>query len=299
MMYKDIFKEFLIECEYRNLSKRTLKNYRCHLRLFNEFLEKSDISELSEINASLIKRFILAKKDNNCKVGYLNGIIKTLNAFFKYCDSEGYLQNFMPSVKFLKGPKPIIKTFTNEEVKRMLDVYSGKDYLSIRNKLVLAVFFDTGIRNFELCNVKDSDVKDSFIRIFGKGRKERVVPISTYVARIKVRYERARNGYFQKAIRHDDNYFLSRTGRKLTVEAVERIVRIAGEKANVNSHIRCSPHTCRHYYAQSSLLNGVDIYTVSRLLGHSNVSITQVYVRSMMDSDILDVGREHSPLMNL
>ena len=123
---------------------------------------------LSEINASLIKRFILAKKDKNCNVGYLNGIIKTLNAFFKYCDAEGYLQNFMPSVKFLKGPKPIIKTFTNEEVKRMLDVYSDQDYLSI-----------------------------------------------------------------------------------------------------------------------------------SRLLGHSSVSITQVYVRSMMDSDILDVGREHSPLMNL
>lgn len=295
MVYRDIVKEFLIECEFKGLSKRTIKNYRCHLRLFNEFLEESDICKLSDINDSLIKRFILDKKSLGRKISYLNGLIKTLNSFYNYCEEEGYSENFAKKVKFLRNDNILIKTFTNDEVKKMLSVYSEKDFLSIRNRLILAVLFDTGIRNFELCGIKDSDVKESFIRIFGKGRKERVVPITPYVKRLMIRYERVRN----KQIRHDDGYFLSRTGRNLTIETVENVVRRAGKEAGVRTDIRCSPHTCRHYYAQSCILNGTDIYTVSRLLGHSSISITQVYIKSMMDSDILEVGKAHSPLMNL
>lgn len=295
MLYTDICKEFLIECEFRGLSNRTLKTYRCHLRLFKKFLEKSDIFEFSEINDSLIKRFILSKKSKDCKISYLNGLIKTLNSFYNYCEEEGYSENFAKKVKFLRNDSVLIKTFTDDEVKRMLSVYSGRDFLSIRNRLIIAILFDTGIRNFELCGIRNSDVKESFVRIFGKGRKERVVPITPYVKRLMVRYERERD----KRLKHDDGYFLSRTGRSLTIEMIENIVRRAGKEARVRTDIRCSPHTCRHYYAQSCILNGTDIYTVSRLLGHSNIGITQTYIKSMMDSDILEIGKTNSPLMNL
>ena len=93
--------------------------------------------------------------------------------------------------------------------------------------------------------------------------------------------------------------FLSRTGQPLTVEAIEKIVKIAGEKANVRSDIRCSPHTCRHYFAQSQLKNGIDVYSLSRLMGHGNIMITQRYLNSMRDDEITVRSIKTSPLMNL
>lgn len=100
-------------------------------------------------------------------------------------------------------------------------------------------------------------------------------------------------------ILHYDNYFLSYRNKLLTTEAVERIVRLCGEKANVNKNIRCSPHTCRHYFAQAQLRNGLDVYSLSRLLGHENVIITKRYLQGLKDKEVLELGMKSSPLMNL
>jgi integrase/recombinase XerD len=99
-------------------------------------------------------------------------------------------------------------------------------------------------------------------------------------------------------IKHD-NYFLSNTGLPLTIEAVERIVKIAGEIAGVRKEIRCSPHTCRHYFAQTQLKNGLDVYSLSRILGHENIMITKRYLQSIQDEDIVLMAMKTSPLMNL
>ena len=91
----------------------------------------------------------------------------------------------------------------------------------------------------------------------------------------------------------------SRTGKPLTLEAVERIVKIAGEQAKISDDIRCSPHTCRHWFAQEQLKNGLDLYSLSRLMGHNHVKITQIYLDSMKDKDIVINSIHTSPLMNL
>lgn len=157
-----------------------------------------------------------------------------------------------------------------------------------------------GIRCFELCNIKNIDVKETVIYIFGKGRKERIVPISPYLKKIMIKYERIRDNYLKDNQLHYDNYFLSYRNRPLTVEAVERIVKIAGQKANVRNEIRCSPHTCRHYYAQAQLKNcGLDIYSLSRLLGHETIGITKKYVQSLKNEQIVEISANTSPLMNL
>lgn len=163
----------------------------------------------------------------------------------------------------------------------------------------MAVLFDTGIRNAELCNIKRMDVRETVIYIMGKGRKERVVPISPYLKKIMIKYERIREGYLRDNILHYDNYFLSYRNKPLTGEAVERVVKIAGEKANVNEAIRISPHTCRHYFAQSQLRNGLDIYSLSRLLGHDSVIITKRYLQGLKDKQVVELGVKTSPLMNL
>lgn len=124
----------------------------------------------------------------------------------------------------------------------MLDVYKFDSYVNARNKCIMAVLFDIGIRNLELCNIKRTDVRESVIYILGKGNKERIVPISPYLKKVMIRYERIREAYVKDNILLYDNYFLSYRNKALTTEAIERVVRLCGKKDNIDESIRCSPH---------------------------------------------------------
>lgn len=231
---------------------------------------------------------------------YVNGILKCLRAFFVYCVKEEYLlKSPCLKVSWQREPKTIINTFIDDEIINMLRVYDYSNYLNARNKCIIAFLVDTGARNLETCTIKNVDIKDRYITIYGKGKKERLVPLSPVLKKVMIRYERIKGFYFKdKNVKHD-NYFLSNTGLPLTIEAVERVVRIAGETAKVREDIRCSPHTIRHYYAQAQLRNGLDVYSLSRLLGHENISITKRYLQGLQDESILEMSVKTSPLMNL
>lgn len=117
--------------------------------------------------------------------------------------------------------------------------------------------------------------------------------------KILVRYERIRNEYIKDKFVTEDYYFLSYRSKKLTIEAVERVVKETGARAKVRKEIRCSPHTCRHYYCQFLLRLGVDSYSISRLLGHSNTNITKIYLQSLDDERIVEMTSQVSHLMKL
>ncbi len=186
----------------------------------------------------------------------------------------------MANISWAREEKLAIKTFSEDEVRAMLKAYPEKTYMDIRNQTIIALLFDTGIRNSELCNLTQQDVNEQNFRIYGKGRKERFVAKSPYMEKLLLKYKRYRDYYFAyKTV--PDNLFLSRTGRPLTTVAVERIVRIAGQRAGVRESIRCSPHTCRHYFSQAQLKNGNDVYSLSRLLGHNNIRTTNHYLQGM------------------
>ena len=113
-----------------------------------------------------------------------------------------------------------------------------------------------------------------------------------------IKYVNVRHGYFvYKNV--DDSFFLSKNGKKLTIEAIERVVLKAGDIAEVDKNIRCSPHTLRHYFAQAQLRNNLDVYSLSRLMGHNNIKITQRYLQSIQDKDVVERGILTSPIMNL
>lgn len=214
---------------------------------------------------------------------------------------EGYInRNPMDKIKKQKEAVRLIETFTNDEVARLLKVFRGANFLDIRNHFILVLLFDTGIRNSELCDLKVSDVRETYIRIIGKGNKERHVPITPSINKDLVRYMRVRNEYIKDKVRYQTEYLLlSQKGRRLTPEALEYIMKKAGEAAKIKSGVRVSPHTCRHFYAQSQLKNGCDLYTVSKLLGHSKVETTKRYLQSMHDSDLMDIAVKTSPLSKL
>ena len=303
MLLKDILEEFILELQIQNYSPRTIKGYRNNNRLMFTYIEKEfGIEDIEEVKAIHIKAYIKFLQRNKRKVIYINGIIKSFRAFFKYAVNEELIDvNPMLNIAWLRERKTLINSFTDEEVDRMMKVYIGSDYLVIRNKLIMAFLFDTGIRCLELCSIVNSDVNENTLLIRnGKGNKQRNVAISPYVRKLIVRYIKCRDARFQDRITDKDTpFFLSYRFRALTIEGVERVVKICGQKANIRKDIRCSPHTCRHYFAQAQLRNGLDVYSLSRLLGHENISITKRYLQSIEDGDIVEMSVKTSPLMNL
>ena len=245
MLLDDCLKEFLYECEIRKYTWKTIKGYRNGLEfLINYLIQEHGLTRIEEVTTQHLKAFFMWQTKRNRKETYMNGLLKTYSAFFKYLVEEEYIENNpVLKVNWMKEPKTIIKTFSDDEVRRMLVIYTESDYMSVRNKAIIAMLFDTGIRNYELCTLPESGIRDNCIVIFGKGKKERQVGKSPYLSKILLKYERIKKYYFEFKNIKIDNYFLSRTGRPLTNAAVERIVKTESKAAHVSDSIRCSPHT--------------------------------------------------------
>jgi integrase/recombinase XerD len=303
MLLKDAKDEFLFDCQCRHLAKGTLRNYRCEITFLIEYLEVKGITEVEQVKPTHIRNFLKSKEDAGCTPQYINDLLKAHKTWFNYLQQEDYIDekgNAAAKVKAIKQPKVIIETFTEKEVKQLVGYYSGADYLNVRNKTMIALLFDTGMRCNEMIMMEAEDIAPDYIIVrHGKGNKERIVPKSAFLGKQLMRYLRVREGYFAKKTLKHNNLFLSKTGKPLTDEAVARMLKRAGKAVGVNEKIRVSPHTCRHTFAQMQLKNGLDVYSLSRLMGHVNISITQRYLQGIRDRDIVTAGNKTSPLMNL
>ena len=302
MLLEDVLKEFIFDCRIRKLSERTIKEYNGNnLRFFKYIDSQFQITELELVTHVVIKEYIQYLTTLGRKETYINGIIKCFRAFFVYCFKEEYIsKNPMDKVNFQREPITLIETFTDNEARKMVEAFKTNTFCDMRNKLIMVVLLDSGIRCHELINIKLSDISNNAIKIFGKGKKERFVPITPTIYKYLLKYLRMRENYLLDKYQLDKEYlFLSFSCRKLSLEAVERVVKQAAEKATVRPEIRSSPHTCRHYYAQAQLRNGCDVYTLSRLLGHENISITKRYLQSITDNQILELALKTTPLSNI
>lgn len=295
MQLEDIIKEYIYELQIKNLSNHTIISYKS---ILYQFKNTTKTETLEEVNKIKVKEYINSMKSRGVKSSSINTNIKVIKSFLKYCFDEDYISE-IPIIKNLKEQKTLIQTFNDDEVMRMLKFYKMNTFLDSRNKCLIATLLDTGIRVHELCNLSVKDITETYIVILGKGNKYRVVPISPALKKIMIKYERIRNSYLDKRAINTTYYFVSRTGEQLTNETIQRIVRKVGIKVKVRDNIRCSPHTFRHTCAQAMLKNGLDIYTVSRILGHSDLSMTKRYLQSMKDNEIIEMGLTTSPLMNL
>ena len=302
MLAKDLLKEFNVECQIRKFSSKTIRSYYNNNLLFLNYCEKEfKITEVESIKNVHFKKYISFMMEKKLAETYINSIIKSFRAFFRYCVEEYNLkENPALKIHWQKEPKIIINAFNDKEVAKMLNVEGDTQFLTIRNRAILATLFDTGMRCSELCDLTTTDIKDTYIDIKnGKGDKERYVGISPQLQKYLTKYVREKQHYIKDKIVNNNYFFISRTGKQLTVTGIESIIEIAGKKANVREELRCSPHTCRHYFAQTQLQNGLDIYSLSRLLGHENINITKRYLQSLQDKKIIQMSIKTSPLMNL
>ena len=300
MQLQELVQEFLFECEIREYTEKTVENYRKQLRHFTEFLEEHySVTTLEAVEPSHIKAFIKFYQIRQCKPSYVNDNLKAVKVLCSYAYKEQYTDHLLTeNIKNVKEPKSLIHTFSTDEIKKMISFYHGTDYIEVRNKLILMMLFDTGIRINELIEMKQEQIQDSYFIIYGKGRKERVVPKNALVSKTLIKYLAAKQKYFQ-CRKSADYLFLSKNGKKMNNQAVHKFMKDCAKEVGVRSTVRVSPHTCRHTFAQQQLRNGLDLYSLSRLLGHESVAITQRYLESIQDSQIISNAKKTGVLSNL
>ena len=297
---KTLVQEFLFDCQVRNLSPRTIHNYEKQLNYFMRYLkEAQSVEALEDLKPLHIKQFVVMLQGKKNKPSYVNDLLKAVKCLCAYAFDEGYTPELLTKkVKNVKEPKVLIHTFSDDEIVRMIQFYDGNDYLSIRNRLMLMMLFDTGLRISEIIDMKPSQIRQGYFVVYGKGRKERVVPQNAIVSKWLMKYDRAKECYFQYK-RAEDCYFLSKNGRRLTPEAVNKFMKKASKSVGINPLVRVSPHTCRHTFAHQELKNGLDLYSLSRLLGHESVSITQRYLEAVRDEQVLTSAKKTGVLAHL
>ncbi|MGG1398971.1 tyrosine-type recombinase/integrase [Bacillus salipaludis] len=300
MLLEDVLEEYVYYCQAKGFTPKTIKNKRQEYKQLRIYIkEKRGITELESITVHDLRAYVRLKQQQGLKPQSIVAMFKMIKAFFSWCQKEEYLEeNIATKVELPKVPIKILNGFTVKEVQIMIDAFSYKNYLETRNKAIIAMLADCGLRAMEIRGLKSENVRETSILVNGKGNKERVVFISPALKRILIKYERMKREYF-RGIDTVDNYFLNYTGGSISHVALDNIIKKAGERAGIEGK-RVSPHTFRHFYAVQCLTNGnIDVYSLSRLLGHSDISVTQRYLHTMNDEQLLDKAVSSSPLMNL
>lgn len=200
MLLEDALNEFLLDLELRQYSQRTIRHEKNSVQKMLYFIaEEYGVTQLEKVKHLHLKGYVRYLTDLGRKETYVNGLIKSFRAFFRYCVNEEYIEeNPALRLSFQKEPEVLITTFTDKEVEAMVNYYKGRHFLDIRNKLIMVMLFDTGIRCSELCELKVTDVQSNVINIQeGKGKKQRHVPITSAIAKYLMKYQLVRQNYIR------------------------------------------------------------------------------------------------------
>lgn len=178
-----------------------------------------EVEMLDEVKATHIKGYFMYLKSKGRKETYINGILKGIRSFFNYCVEEGYIHSKLNpclQVRWVKEDRTIIKTFNDDEVKAMVNSFKMTNFIEARNKLIMLVLVDTGIRNLELCTLTMENILETTMVIEGKRNKQRYLYSSPMLKKYMIRYDRIRTHYFKDNLQKHSNYFLSYRGQYRT-----------------------------------------------------------------------------------
>ena len=264
----------------RKYSLNTVQAYENDLLEFSEFCEKRLSKDVLNVGVSDVREWVVEMSDGSDAVGVrtVKRRISALRSFYKYLRRGGLVSKNPAAVLVLpKASKPLPKFFREEEMGRLLDdVMTGDEFQDRRDKLIIDLFYQTGVRVSELVEIKDSDIDmgRGMLRVFGKRRKERLIPIGGKLLKEIEAYKAKRNTEVGKTF----DLFVRKNGEKMYRRGVYDVVHRSLTK--VSSLKKRSPHVLRHTFASTMLNNGADIYAVKALLGHSSLAATEVYTHS-------------------
>lgn len=282
----------------KNYSLHTVNAYVNDLSFFQEYLKNNfDEESLEKVNYSMIRSWIVSMVDDGISNSSVNRKVSSLKSFYKFLLKIKQIESSpLLKHKSLKTPKKIQIPFSEKELDNVLNHINYPDgFDGIRDKLIIDLFYTTGIRRTELINLKmqNVDLSKNTLKVLGKRNKERILPILPILSKQITLYlsERA----LIEQIKDSEYFFLMLKGVKLNDSFVYRLINYYF--SNVSEKVKKSPHILRHTFATHLLNNGADLNSVKELLGHSSLASTQVYTHNSL-AELKKVYGEAHPRSN-
>ena len=289
--YQDYLTMLRVE---RNVSPQTIDAYKRDINQYLGYLNDSGIKNLSKIKSTHIRSYIRVLNDGGMAPASISRIISSIRSYHKYLSSENILdKNPVLVINNPKLPKKLPDVLSEKEISLIIDSIDESSQFYQRDKAIIEMLYSCGIRVSEICNLEMSSlfIKDELIRVMGKGNKERLLPLGS---RSRIYLDNyllsSRLGFIKKT--RSSFVFVSRNGNQLTRAMVNIIlnkwVHISGLRKSV------SPHKLRHSFATHLLEGGADLRFVQALLGHSDISTTQIYTH-LDKHHLKEVYKTHHP----
>lgn len=270
----------------KNYAEHTIINYKKDLEEFCSFLIKEGIFQFSDVNFSVARLFLTELYERGFARNTVARMISSLRSFYRFLTMEQNMQNNpFQLVDLPKKDHRLPNFLYEEEVAALFHAIDVSTPLGQRNQAILELLYATGIRVSECVALNVSDVDFSLEQIFviGKGNKERYVPIGSFaIDALKLYIQNGRKHLLKKSDERSEALFLNYQGNRLSARSVRTVLKQIVEKASLHKNI--SPHVLRHTFATHMLNAGADLRSVQELLGHSQLSSTQIYTHVTRDT---------------
>lgn len=278
----------------RGLSENTIASYGIDLKLFLEYLRENEIPSFKQVNKEVIVNYMQAEKNNNKANSSILRSVSSLGKFFQYLAQEKIIEKDpMLLIDTPKKKQHLPQVLTKEEVEKLLHSPNTGQVLGLRDRAMLELMYATGLRISEIINLKLEDLHLTMgtLQTLGKGHKERIVPVGDEAIKWINRYlEEARPKLLKQ--KRSNYLFLNFHGNNLTRQGVWKNLKAEVRKAGIQKNI--TPHTLRHSFATHILENGADLRIVQELLGHADISTTQIYTH-LSNKQLADIYNRAHP----
>lgn len=262
----------------KNLSDNSVNSYKSDLTRLLNFLVDKKIRDYNEVDHHIISQFLQLLKSNGLTGSSASRYLSSLRGFFSYLYTNNYIQkdptDRVSSAKVVRKLPEVLSLY---EIEKILEQPDTSDKLGLRDKAMLELFYSSGLRVSELIELKISDLflDDQVIRVLGKGSKQRIVPVGSSAVKWLREYILKSRPLLEQRIRSKNYIFLNLRGTKLSRMGVWKIVERYTKDAGIKKEVH--PHTFRHSFATHLLEGGADLRSVQEMLGHSDISTTQIY----------------------
>lgn len=278
----------------RGLSENTINSYGIDLKLFLEYLRENEIPSFKQVNKEVIVNYMQSEKNNNKANSSILRSVSSLRKFFQYLAQEKIIEKDpMLLIDTPKKKQHLPQVLTKEEVEKLLRSPNTGQVLGLRDRAMLELMYAAGLRISEIINLKLEDLHLTMgtLQTLGKGHKERIVPVGDEAIKWVNRYlEEARPKLLKQ--KRSNYLFLNFHGNNLTRQGVWKNLKAEVRKAGIQKNI--TPHTLRHSFATHILENGADLRIVQELLGHADISTTQIYTH-LSNKQLADIYNRAHP----
>jgi integrase/recombinase XerD len=279
----------------KNLSQNTRAAYRTDLKLYTAFLHSAQVYDPSQVSSQHILSYLSFCQRTGASPRTISRYLSAIRSFFRFLIDEGIISTSparnIDSPKIIHNPPEYL---TVEEVDRLLEFPEEESLLGLRDRTIIELMYSCGLRVSEVCALKTGDINfhERWVRVHGKGGKERIVPFGRRANALLERYSEQVRPQLLKKVRSDILFLNFRgepLGRKGIWKKIKEYARMSGIKKNIK------PHILRHSFGTHLIQNGADLRSVQELLGHADISTTQIYTH-LDKGTLIDMHARHHPL---